>query len=91
MLLCVLALAISFYGIYSARALPDWFDESSANTDYATEAINTALGKGGANLLTQKSLDILRGQVSFSEDEFNALLLLSLKADEGRQKAVKSE
>lgn len=82
----VLTLLVSFYGVYSARALPNWFDESTADSDYATDAINKALGNNGANLLAQKSLGILRGRVSFNEDEFNALFLASLKADaDGRK------
>ncbi len=82
-------LAVSFYGIYSARALPDWFDESKANTDFAGEAIQKELGRGGADLLARKSLDILRGRVSFSEDEFNALFMASLKADKDGRKLLK--
>lgn len=81
----VVAIAVSAYGIYSARALPSWFDESKANGQYADDAINKQLGRGG-NLLAQKSLDILRGTVAFDEEEFNALILASLKADkDGRR------
>ncbi len=79
-------LAVAFYGIYSARALPDWFDESKANNDFANDAINQQLNNGGMNVLAQKSLDILRGSVAFTEDEFNTLFLASLKADpDGRK------
>jgi len=85
----LVTLAISVYGIYSARALPDWFDESKADTDFATETINRELGKGGANLLKKKSLDILRGNVAFNEDEFNALFMASLKADADGRKLLK--
>ncbi len=81
----IVAIALSVYGIYSARALPSWFDEGKANGQYADDAINKQLGRG-ADLLAQKSLDILRGRVAFNEEEFNALVLASLKADkDGRR------
>ncbi len=85
----VMAIAVAAYGIYSARALPSWFDESKANTDYAGDTIDRELGKGGIKLLKSKSLDILRGRVSFSEAQFNALLMASLKADEDGRKLLK--
>lgn len=82
----LVGLAVVFYGIYSARALPEWFDESQANDDFANQAINKQLNNGGVDLLAQKSLDILRGRVSFNEEEFNALLLAGLKSDpDGRK------
>ncbi|GAA6136289.1 hypothetical protein NBRC116583_00360 [Arenicella sp. 4NH20-0111] len=82
----VVVLFVGFYGIYSASALPDWFDESKANRDFANDAVNEQLNQGGVDLLAQKSLDILRGQVSFTEKEFNAMFLASLKADaDGRK------
>lgn len=86
LILVLVLVGVSFYGIYSARALPDWFDESKADADFANESINKQLNKGGVDFLAQKSLDILRGNVAFDEDEFNALLMVSLKADaDGRK------
>lgn len=89
-LLAVILVVISVlaYGIYSARALPEWFDESAANGEYVDQAINKQLGRGG-NLLAQKSLDILRGRVAFNEEEFNALMLASLKSDPDGQRLLK--
>jgi hypothetical protein len=82
----VVTVFVASYGIYSARALPDWFDESKANNDFANDALNKQLTNGGVDLLAQKSMDILRGQVAFNEDEFNAIFLASLKADvDGRK------
>ena len=84
----LVVLAVGAYGIYSARALPEWFDESKANTDFAGEAIKKELGNGGVDLLARKSVDILRGRVSLDSDEFNALLMASLKADEDGRKLL---
>jgi len=84
----LVVLAVGAYGIYSARALPEWFDESKANTDFADEAIKKELGNGGVDLLARKSVDILRGRVSLDSDEFNALLMASLKADEDGRKLL---
>lgn len=82
----VVVSALSVYGIYSAKALPEWFDPAQANGDYANGAISQQIEKGGVNLLAQKSLDILSGEVAFNEAEFNALFLASLKADpDGRR------
>ncbi len=84
----VVVFAVGAYGIYSARALPDWFDPNTADSDYAGQAIDRELGKGGANLLAQKSIDVLRGRVDFSESEFNAMVMASLKSDEDGRKLL---
>lgn len=84
--IAVVALAFAMYGIYTARALPDWFDETQADVDHANTAVHKQLNDGGVELLANKAMDVLRGKVAFTESEFNALFLASLKADaDGRK------
>ena len=82
-------LAVAAYGVYSARSLPDWFDESKANTDFAGEAIKKELGENSQRqFVAKKSKQALAGNVSFDEGEFNALLMAGLKADEDGRKLL---
>jgi len=89
LVIALLVIAIGAYGIYSARSLPDWFDESKANTDFAGEAIKKELGsKNQKQFLAKKSKEVLRGNVSFDQDEFNALMMAALKADDDGRKLL---
>ncbi len=86
LVLVAIVCAVSVYGMYSARSLPSWFDPNAADTDYASKTVRDELGRGGAAMLAEKSVGILRGEVSFTEAEFNALVLASLQSDpDGRK------
>ena len=87
LVIALLVVAVGAIGIYSARSLPNWFDETKANTDFAGETIRKELGSKNQNqFLADKSKEILSGNVSFDEGEFNALMLAAIKADaDGRK------
>lgn len=80
-------LGVAVYGWYSAQALPAWYSENETQeTQVANQLGDDIKNQGVANFLGDKFADVMRGNVVFSETEFNVILLASLKADDyGRQ------
>jgi len=80
----LLALGAAAYGWYSAQALPDWYSDAEPQENYVANQLSTQIkNQGVANFLGDKFADVMRGKVVFSEAEFNAILLASLKSDVG--------
>ncbi|MFT6723251.1 MAG: hypothetical protein ACJARN_000100, partial [Arenicella sp.] len=85
--LLLLVIAVSGYIWYSAKSLPSWFNQGSSQQEHVAESLNQKIKqKGVAKFLGGKVSQVLNGKVTFSEVEFNAIMLASLQADEdGRQ------
>ena len=81
LLVIVLGLGAAWY---SMKTLPSWFDESANQEQQAVDALSKNISEQGLEaFLGNKLLDLVRGKVVFNETVFNALLLASLKVDEG--------
>ncbi len=81
--LLLLVVAGATYVFFSTKSLPDWYQPESTNRDEAMirlgEQIET---QGVAMFLGDKFADVLRGEVALNEDEFNALMMASLRRHE---------
>lgn len=77
------------YFWYSAQSLPSWYNEQKTQEDQVVEELSEEIKRQGvAKFLGNKFADVMNGQVVFSEPEFNALLLASLKSDVDGQKLL---
>ena len=85
--LLLLVIAVSGYIWYSAKSLPNWFNQDSSKQEHVAESLNQKTKQQGVEkFLEGKVGQVLNGRVTFSEVEFNAIMLASLQADEdGRQ------
>ncbi len=87
--LLLIIIAVAGYAWYSAQALPSWFNEETSQEDQAAEALSLKIKQQGVSkFLGNKVGQVLNGKVIFSEVEFNAIMLASLKADENGQKLL---
>lgn len=87
--LFLLAVAVTGYVWYSAQSLPKWYSQESSQQDQAAEALSQKIEKQGISKFLGNKVDqVLNGKVTFSEAEFNAIMLASLKADEDGQKLL---
>ena len=74
---------------YSMQSLPTWFDEQANQEQQVADALSKKISEQGVEaFLGNKILELVRGQVSFDETEFNALLIASLKLHEDGQKLL---
>lgn len=74
------------YVWFSAQSLPDWFDQDAPQSQAIDKLSETIRREGVASFLGNKVGDVLDGELTLSETEFNALLLASLKSDaDGRK------
>jgi len=82
--IAVLVLVVLAGGaFYSMQRLPSWFDETASAEQQAIGALSEQIQQQGVEaFLGNKLTSIVRGEVVFSEAEFNALLLASLQLDE---------
>lgn len=87
--LFLLAIAVAGYVWYSAQSLPKWYSQESSQQDQAVDALSKKIEKQGISKFLGNKVDqVLNGKVTFSEAEFNAIMLASLKADEDGQKLL---
>ena len=87
-LLVVILLALGVVW-YSMQSLPTWFDEQTNQEQQVADALSKKISEQGVEaFLGNKILELVRGQVSFDETEFNALLIASLKLHEDGQKLL---
>ncbi len=87
--LVLILVAVVGYGWYSAQSLPSWFNDEVSQEDQAVEALSKKIRQHGvSNFLGNKVGQVLKGEVTFSEVEFNAIMLASLKADEDGRKLL---
>ena len=87
-LLVVILLALGVVW-YSMQSLPTWFDEQTNQEQQVADALSKKISEQGVEaFLGNKILELVRGQVSFDETEFNALLIASLKLHEDGQKLI---
>jgi len=87
--LLLIIIAVAGYAWYSAQSLPSWFNEETSQEDQAAEALSLKIKQQGVSkFLGNKVGQVLNGKVIFSEVEFNAIMLASLKADENGQKLL---
>jgi hypothetical protein len=87
--LFLLAIAVTGYVWYSAQSLPKWVSQESSQQDQAVEALSQKIEKQGISRFLGNKVDqVLNGKVTFSEVEFNAIMLASLEADEDGQKLL---
>ena len=87
-LLVVILLALGVLW-YSMQSLPTWFDEQANQEQQVADALSKKISEQGVEaFLGNKILELVRGQVSFDETDFNALLIASLKLHEDGQKLL---
>ena len=87
--LVLIILAVAGYAWYSAQSLPSWFNEETSQADQAAEALSQKIKQQGVSkFLGSKVGQVLNGKVVFSEVEFNAIMLASLKSDEDGRKLL---
>lgn len=87
--LFLLAIAVAGYVWYSAQSLPNWYSQESSQQDQAAETLRQNIQQQGiSKFLGNKVGQVLNGKVTFSEVEFNAILLASLQSDEDGQKLL---
>ena len=87
-LLVVILLALGVVW-YSMQSLPTWFDEQANQEQQVADALSKKISEQGVEaFLGNKILELVRGQVSFDETDFNALLIASLKLHEDGQKLL---
>ena len=87
-LLVVILLALGVVW-YSMQSLPTWFDEQTNQEQQVADALSKKISEQGVEaFLGNKILELVRGQVSFDETDFNALLIASLKLHEDGQKLI---
>lgn len=89
-LLLVVIILVAGIGVMwaSAQSLPSWFDEGK-NQQHNQNTLAAQIEKQGASqFFSRKFSDILKGQIVLSEDEFNLLLLVSLKASKDGRKLL---
>lgn len=90
-ILLILLLLISSVAIawYSMQSLPNWIDDSKSQAQSNAEQLSEQIRKTGiTKFLGSKVSDVMKGQVSFDEMEFNAILLASLKNDDDGRKLL---
>jgi len=87
--LVLLIIAVAGYAWYSAQSLPNWFNDETSQADQAAEALSTKIKQQGVSkFLGSKVGQVLNGKVVFSEVEFNAVMLASLRSDDDGQKLL---
>lgn len=87
--LFLLAIAVAGYVWYSAQSLPKWYSQESSQQDQAAETLRQNIQQQGiSQFLGNKVGQVLNGKVTFSEVEFNAIMLASLQSDEDGQKLL---
>lgn len=80
---------IAGYVWYSAQSLPSWFDVNVSQEERAIEELSEQIKhQGVSEFLGSKVGDVLTGKITFSDADFNAILLASLKDDEDGQKLL---
>jgi len=85
----LLAVCAGGYFWYSAQSLPNWYNDQQTQETQLIEQLSDDIKKQGvAKFLGSKFADVMNGKVVFSEPEFNALLLASLKSDADGQKLL---
>lgn len=83
----IIAAAIGAW--YSMQSLPNWAEKDAPHAQSTIDELSERIrSKGIANFLGNKAGDILKGEVSFDNVEFNAILLASLKSDEDGRKLL---
>lgn len=73
-----------------ATSLPDWYDQAvneSAN-DPVEELSKIIQNQGMEAFFSNKLSDLLAGKLILNQDEFNALILTSIAADDGGQELL---
>lgn len=87
--LLLIVVAVAGYAWYSAQSLPSWFNDQVSQEGQAVEALSQKIKQQGvAKFFGHKVGQILNGKVTFSEMEFNAIMLASLKSDEDGRKLL---
>lgn len=87
--LVLIIIAVAGYAWYSAQSLPAWFNAETSQQDQVAKALSKKIKQQGiTNFLGNKVGQVLNGKVTFSEAEFNAIMLTSLKSDEDGQKLL---
>jgi hypothetical protein len=87
--LFLIAVAVAGYVWYSAQSLPKWFDQEASQQEQAANALSQRIEQQGiSKFLGNKVEQVLNGKVTFSEAEFNAIMLASLKSDEDGRKLL---
>lgn len=85
----LILIAVAAYAWHSAQSLPSWFNDQASQQDQVAEALSEKIKhEGVSKFLGNKVSQILKGKVTFSEVEFNAILLASLKSDEDGRKLL---
>lgn len=87
--LVLIVIAVAGYAWYSAQSLPSWFNDQGSQDDQAAEALSEKIKQEGVSkFLGNKVSQVLKGKVTFTEVEFNAIMLASLKLDEDGRKLL---
>lgn len=85
----VLGGGIAGYMFYSARSLPDWFDESAPRQNLGTINVNTLNeSQGLEQLLDGQSVSTVNRQAAFSDAQFTELFVESLTRDQNGQQLL---
>ncbi len=87
--LVLIVIGVAGYAWYSAQSLPSWFNDEVSQEEQAAEALSQKIKQQGVSrFLGSKVGQVLNGKVVFSEVEFNAIMLASLKSDEDGRKLL---
>lgn len=79
----LLILGGAAYLWFSAQSMPDWYSENQSKEQQTIDRLSENIeSQGMAKFLGDKFSDVMRGEVVFSEDEFNALVVNSLRTHE---------
>ena len=74
---------------YSSQSLPSWYQPESDQQQQLVDNLSQQISQQGvSNFLDKKVSGVLNGQLELSENEFNALLLASLKSSEDGRKLL---
>ena len=74
---------------YSAQSLPDWYEDGvDKNAQVANDLTKQIESTGVGGFLGGKLTQVLSGQLTLNETEFNALLIASLQADSDGRKLL---
>ena len=74
---------------YSSQTLPDWYQAEQSRGDQVTQQLSAEIDRQGtAKFLGDKFSQVMNGELTLSEAEFNAVLLASLQSSRDGRKLL---
>lgn len=74
---------------YSSQTLPDWYQQDVSQQEKLVEELSEQINSEGvATFLSNKFSDVISGQLTLSEVEFNALLISSLQSSQDGRRVL---